>query len=153
MAFKLNLADVKVNDFEALPPGWYNVRVTGVEEKVSGDNAKHPGSTYLNIEYTVQDGEFEDRKVWGNASLLPHALFTIKGLLAAIGGFDVDGELEFDEDDLIGKACMVKLTKREYPQGSGEYTNDIKSFKPEGAVKAGATGSASSGGAANSMLP
>jgi len=124
---KINFADTEINDFEPLPSGWYNVAVTDGEVRES-KSEKNPGSEYIHWEYTVQDGSYENRKVWDNTTLLPHALFSLKGLLAATG-FAVDGDLDFDIPDVIGKTLQIRITQRE---ADGNTYNDVKGYKASG---------------------
>ena len=114
MAFKVNFTDTDKYagsslGLDPLPTGKYHVAITDVEARESGAGSKNPGSTYLNIEMTVQSGEYEGRKVWTNATQLPHALFTIKGILEAIGIETVGNELEFEAEDLMNKELIVKV--------------------------------------------
>jgi hypothetical protein len=121
---------------DPLPTGKYHVAITDVEAKESGPNAKNPGSTYLAIEMTVQSGPYEGRKLWTNATLVPHALYTIKGILEAIGFETTGNELDFEADDLMNKELIVRAIKK--PAGTvknskGEAVevderNEVKSF-------------------------
>jgi len=135
VGFKVNFSGVEVRDFsEPVPSGWYHMKVTDGEVRESGPNAKNPGAEYINWELTVQEGEHEGRKGWVNASLLPHALFTLKGLLGSCG-IDVDGDLDFEIVDVIGKDCLAKasIVSKKDKEGrvvEGEYTNEWRSFKP-----------------------
>jgi hypothetical protein len=145
MGFKVDFSSTEVRDFEPLPSGKYHVAVTDGDLKESGPKAKNPGSEYISWEFTVQDGEYENRKLWTNASLLPQALFTLKGLLAATG-FDVDGELDFDIDDVIGAECIVTVRRvGERTVGDTTYgpSNNITKFEP---YKEGATVGSQGGG-------
>lgn len=56
--------------YEPIPKGKYNVRVTACEADVvsSGPNE---GCPLYKIEMTVLDGEYEDRRVFDNMSLIP----------------------------------------------------------------------------------
>lgn len=128
MSFKVNFTDVQTNNFEALPAGVYHVRATDGEVRESGPNSKNPGSEYINWELTVQEGPYEGRKLWTNTSLLPQALFALKGMLEASGRFTDDqlsGDLDFEIDDVLGAEFKVKVTQREY---NGDTQNDIKRF-------------------------
>jgi len=124
---KINFADTEISDFEPLPSGWYNVAVTDGELRES-KSEKNPGSEYIHWEYTVQEGPHENRKVWDNTTLLPHALFSLKGLLAACG-FAVDGDLDFDIPDVVGKTLQIRLAQREH---DGNTYNDVKGYKASG---------------------
>ncbi len=136
MGLRINFADTTVGENEAKPNGWYHVAVTDVEIKESGPNAKHPGKEYWNYELTIQDGDYKDRKFWVNATLLPHALFTLKGMLQAASDADgnlkytkaqVDGELDLEAEDLVGCHMMAKNQQREY---ENEMRDNIRGFKP-----------------------
>jgi hypothetical protein len=127
---KINFAETEVQDFEPLPSGWYTVAVTDGEIRESGPQSKNPGAEYIHWEYTVQEGQFANRKVWDNTTLLPHALFSLKGLLGA-AGFPVDGDLDFEIDDVIGKQVQVKLSQRD--ADNGNTYNDVKGYKAAGA--------------------
>lgn len=125
---RVNFTDVQSTNYEALPKGWYSVKVTDGELRESGPNSKNPGSEYINWELTIQEGEFADRKVWTNTSLLPQALFALKGLMEA-AGIDASSEIDFEIDHLIGKDVQVRLSQRTY---EGEVQNDVKGFKKAG---------------------
>lgn len=133
------------SDFEALPSGKYLVKVTDGELKESGPNAKHPGSEYINWEFTIQQGDFEDRKVWSN-TVVSHgdcdcgeedkfnkALSNIAQLLKVTGvasDDDLESEdFELEIDDVIGTDLVVTVTQREYDD---EMRNDIKKYRPAG---------------------
>lgn len=150
MGIRINFSDTQGSQLglDPLPTGKYHVKITDGEIKESGPNAKNPGSQYINFEFTVQDGQYEGRKVWSNASLLPHALFTIKGILEATG-HDVSGELDFDLNDLIGSDLVVKvnfLPAGEVNGRSLDDRNEVKRFYKYDEAK---TGSVSGG----SLLP
>lgn len=134
---KVNFSNVEVQDFEPLPAGWYVVNVTDGEIRESGPKSKNPGSEFIHWEYTIQEGQpFANRKIWDNTTLLPHALFSLKGLLAATGRFNDDqlgDELDFEIEDVLGSTLQVRVTQRD---GEGEYSgnvyNDVKGYKAVG---------------------
>lgn len=166
MGFKVNFTDTETYGgsslgLDPLPTGKYHVAITDVEARESGPNSKNPGSTYLNIEFTVQSGPFEGRKVWTNATLLPHALFTIKGILEAVGIETTGNELEFEADDLMNKELAVKVNflKAGQVTYNGETRdlddrNEVKRFYKltEETAKQVASGG-SGGGKSSSLLP
>jgi hypothetical protein len=126
---RVDFTDVQAG-FEAIPAGWYKVAITDGEERTSGENAKNPGAPYINWELTIQEGEFNGRKVWVNTSLLPQALFSLKGMMAATGKWseeELNQSLEFDIPDLIGERCQCKVAVRKY---NDEDRNDVKGFRP-----------------------
>jgi hypothetical protein len=105
MGIKVNFTDTATYGnsslgLDPLPTGKYHVAITDGEIRESGPNSKNPGSQYINFEFTVQSGDYEGRKVWANASLLPHALYTIKGILEALGYETTGNELDFDRNEV-----------------------------------------------------
>ena len=125
----VDISGVEAGGFEAIPAGQYHVAITDGELKESGPNAKNPGAEYIAWEFTVQGGEHDGRKLWSNTSMLPQALFGIKGLLAAVGHPAANGSFDTSEiiDECTGLECIVVVKKRLY---EGDYKNEIKSYKP-----------------------
>lgn len=144
---------------DPLPSGKYHVAITDVDVRESGPRAKHPGAEYWAIEFTVQSGEYEGRKLWTNATMLPHALYTIKGILEAIGMETTGNEFDVEPDDLINKELVVR---GQFKKGGQKYTAadgseketadrcEVKSFYRKDDAKNGAKAGATSGG---SLLP
>ncbi len=126
----VNFAEVPDSDFSAIPPGKYHVKITGGEMRESGPNSNNPGAQYINWELTVQEGDHENRKLWTNTSLLPHALFSLKALLIATGTTDADSareSLNFEIEDLISKSVIATVGSREF---QGEMRAEVKRFMP-----------------------
>lgn len=148
MSRVLDLGGASSSNFDPIPAGIYTVAITDYEFKETGENAKHPETEYLNFEFTIQDGEYEDRKLWTNCMLPPYDPFMLKGLVSACEGQGVASSSDFDLDKwlekAIGKTCsaVVKIRKAtdEY-----EASNEIKRFKEQ---KAG-----SSSGTSTSLMP
>jgi hypothetical protein len=142
---------------DPLPTGKYKVAITDIETRESGPAAKFPGTEYLAFEFTVQDGDYQGRKLWANASLLPHALYTIKGILEALGYETTGNELDFEVDDLLNRELVVRAVKkpaRKYTDSQGnekeaDEGNDVKSFYKADA----STAAAGSKGGKSSLLP
>jgi hypothetical protein len=143
---------------DPLPNGKYHVAITDVEVRESGPAAKFPGSEYWAIEFTVQSGQYEGRKLWTNATMVPHALYTIKGILEAIGRETTGNELDVEPDDLVNEELIVRAIKkgaREYTKADGtkataDESNEVKSFYRVDDTKSGVKSGAVSGG---SLLP
>jgi hypothetical protein len=148
MSRVLDLGGASSSNFDPLPAGIYNVAITDYEWKETGEASKHPETEYLNFEFTIQDGDHEDRRLWTNCMLPPYDPFMLKGLVSACEGSGVASSSTFDLDawlgDAIGKTCaaVVKIRKatEEY-----EASNEIKRFKEKGAGK--------TSGAATSLMP
>lgn len=120
---RVDFTGVETGNYKPIPAGTYHAKITGGELREAGENAKHPGSSYINWEFTIQDGEHEGRKQWMNTSLLPEALFGLKGLLEATGKFDVNGPLDFDIESCIGCDVKIKVRVKTY---KGEQQNEVK---------------------------
>jgi hypothetical protein len=144
--------------FDPLPAGWYKVAITDINVKQSSAQAKFPNEDYLSFEFTVQDGEYEDRKLWTNAMLLTHALFTLKGILGALG-YDVSGALDIqsmlESGELEGRELLVRAkVKPPVFESDGKTIkydagNELKAFKAIGDGPTAPTAGAKS----NSLLP
>lgn len=52
--------------FEAIPAGWYNVTVTNTERKPS---SQKPQNSYLEVTYTIMDGQYAGRKLFNRINL------------------------------------------------------------------------------------
>jgi len=138
MTLKVNFSSEEAasegKSYDPIPKGEYHVKITDVELKECGENSKNPGKPYWALEFTVQDGQYEDRKVWTNCMLFSPALYTLSQLMKALGYNVSAGEFELpDGDDLVGRdvVIIVKVQgKRKGPDGT-EYDerNDVKGIK------------------------
>ncbi len=145
---RVNLADAG-EGFEPLPRGTYALRIDDGElGTAESEEAKHPGSQYVNWDMIVTQGDNEGRHVFAN-TIVSHGececddeetfnkgLFAIAGLLRASGRYS-DEELDSDEfeldiDDLIGSevAAVLGIRKSEVYGDS----NNVKRFKPISAL-------------------
>lgn len=147
-------ASSEARDFSAIPSGKYYARITDVEDRECGPESKNAGKPYWNLEFTIQDGDFEDRKVWTNCMLFEGALYTLSQLLKATGnekaiktGDIPDGE-SFVSKEVIISVKKQRDTYREQKDGDGEpqWKNEVKGIlafegtspsSGKGAVKAG----------------
>lgn len=113
---KVNFADIE--DFEALPEGVYSAVIEKVEYREPKEKGKAP---YLNVEYTVSEGEFESRKLWEVLSWSPKALFRMRDFFLAFGFEDGAYELDIDDEsnllldpDLVGYAVELTVENEIY---------------------------------------
>ncbi len=120
---KVKLKGVSTEGLEALPEGWHLVRVSGMKQGKS----KRSGKPKIEITFTVkksldEDGDLVDdnakRKLFATASLQKQALFTLKRFLIATELYEddeIEGELSFDTDDIVGEIDMwVHVHNEEY---------------------------------------
>lgn len=131
---------------DPVPNGKYLVAVTDCEETECGPESKNPGKPYYKVEFTVQEGPYEGRKVWTNAMLFPGALYTISNMLKGLGieidkqtgWFQVDG---FDEctvppaDWFLGKQYVIKTAIQKGAYKPGEKAPDGERYDPKAEVK------------------
>lgn len=123
---KVNLAGIEVGDFEALPKGFYPVRVSKYEEKSS-----KKGKPYISWEFTVSaDHDSAGRKIWYNTSLQPQALWNLKRLLLAFGidEEDLEGEIDLEGEEYIDSEFVVRVDHRQY---QGKTQQDIVGVYPQ----------------------
>jgi hypothetical protein len=147
MSHVVELSGTESVNFDPIPGGTYVVCLTDYEWKITSENAKFPGEDYVNAEFTVQEGEHEGRKLWSNVSLLPHALFTLKGIVAAHGEDPDDPNLNVDEffkriDNGAG-GNVLAVVKIKPASDEYEARNEIKRFKPLASAVPGQTTKAS----------
>ncbi len=134
MTLKVDFTEVQ--DFDPLPSGRYLAKVSDGEIKESGPTAKHPGSQYINWEFTIQEGDFAGRHLWTNTVIghgscecgdfKPNSLGSLKQLLKALD-YDTTKGVKFDIPDVVGKDVALVVVQREY---QGEARNDVKRILP-----------------------
>lgn len=116
--------------YEAIPAGTYDAHLSAWEwiSVEDSTNAKDP---YLKLEFTIDEGEYANRKLWRNFSAAPKALVYMKKALIALGADAGDVAESFDTDevmpDLVGNACRLKVDTREYEE---ELQNEVKRVLP-----------------------
>ena len=156
MTLKVNFSDQEASSearsFDPLPTGAYYCRITDVEDRECGPESKNPGKPYWSIEFTIQDGPHEGRKVWTNCMLFNGALYTLAQLLKATGNEKAlqTGNIP-DGESFVSKEVLINVKKQrdtyaEQRDGDGEvqWKNEVKGIKaydgasPAGKVKSGA---------------
>ena len=128
---RINLTDVEDRNFEALPAGRYRLKIADYEmREVKGDGKLPKGTPMINWEFTVicdaktGDEKYSNRKLWMNSILHEKTLFNLKALLRATGQFeDLEGEIDFEPEDLMGAEVIGVVAQREY---NGDTVNDVK---------------------------
>lgn len=116
--------------FEPIPDGEYQATVTDWEIKETKEG-KNEGASYIAVEFTISEGEFENRKQWRNYSMLRQSLWALKKMLVNCGlsEDDLDGELDLDDlmPEVVGAPCTLKIGHHTY---DGEVRNDVKDVLP-----------------------
>lgn len=145
---RVNFSDaVERGNFDAFR-GKHHVKITGIEETETKNEGKLPaGTPGLIFEFTVQEGPYENRKVWNNFWLAPSTLGFLKQCLKATGEFsdeDLAGDFDVDEN-VIGLDLVIK-TKIQGASGDYDERTVIAGYYPydENADYSGEAESASS---------
>jgi len=100
-------------ELEVIPPGYVLAQVSGCNQVL----ARSSGKPTINWEFTIQDPEaYAGRKAFYNTSLQPQALWNLKRVLTALGWpeDDLEGELDFDEEDTLGMECILEIEEDIY---------------------------------------
>jgi hypothetical protein len=154
---RVNFSDQEANSearsFDPIPSGKYHVRLTDISTEKCGPTSKNPGKPYWHIEFTIQDGPHEDRKVWTNAMLFEGALYTLSQLLKATGNGEAikTGKIP-PADSFMGAELTIVVKKQvdTYAIEQGEwdgtgpkpFKNEVKGIAAADALQnAGSTGS------------
>ena len=151
----VDLSDVESygGGFKPLPRNWYKVVVSDWEEVEVKPTAKKfpPGTPGTKWELTVDEGDYENRKLWLTHWHHEISYPFLKNFLQATGRFD---ESEFKglnindaREKAIGATVMVRVVVRP-AKGDYDESNEIKSVQAVGSD----VGS-NSGGSANKLLP
>lgn len=111
---------------EAIPAGWYNAQIDQSEMKPTKDGS----GAYLELRFSVLDGQYANRKVFGRLNLRnanPVAQEIAYKQLSAI--CHATGVLQVqDSQQLHGRPMKIKVSVR---AASGDYeaSNELKAFK------------------------
>ena len=119
--------------FEPLPAGKYVAAITASEMKAT----KRGDGSYLQLEFTVTDGDCKGRKVWARLNLNNTnevAVRIARGELSAICRA-INVMQPRDSVDLhnVPMLVTVKLKKRD---DTGDMTNEIAGYEPRAAETA-----------------
>lgn len=124
---RINLEDAQ--SFEPIPDDTYTVEVTDISEVKKGSK-----SSYVTVELTVAEGEYENRKLWTNLMIDGKAAGMFVDFINKALGTDYKvedlEELEINTDDLIGAKVGVTTKAEEYPEGSGDFRPQVKKILP-----------------------
>jgi hypothetical protein len=135
---RVNFSDaVERGNFDAFR-GRHHVCITNVEPGESKGGAKLPtGTPGLTFEFTVQEGKYENRRVWNNFWIHPNTLGFLKTCLGATGEFteeELEGDLDLsDGDEEFGRVIgldLVITTKIRPAKGEYDERTEIKGYYP-----------------------
>jgi len=111
--------------FDPLPAGKYLAAITGSEMKPT----KAGDGSYLQLEFTIVEGQYKDRKVWDRLCLNHANPQTVKisrgnlsALCRAVGVMQPRDSVELHNVPLV---ITVKVKKR---QDTGDLVNEVKGY-------------------------
>jgi hypothetical protein len=117
--------------FEAIPAGKYLAAITDSEMKPT----KNGGGSYLQLTFTILDGEYKGRVVWGrlnlanpNQTAVKMAKSELSAVCRAVGVMTPKDSCELHNIPLL---ITVKVKKR---KDNDELTNEVKGFEPKSAA-------------------
>jgi hypothetical protein len=118
--------------YEIIPQGEYRVQVTDTETKESKS-----GKPMLGLTFEIVEGDYENRKLFSNLMLDdPKALWrTRRDLGVLLGTSDLEGQFDFNTEDLIGAEAIAKVTHRVWKEsdgGDGEARPNVQKLEPVG---------------------
>jgi len=124
--FKKIGEDAGNTDFQPLPEGRYNVKITAAEVgKTKNDN------DMITVTFDVMDGKYTNRKLWSNFTLTDKAYVYIYTLLKAVGSDLIDEEDVEPSDiskSLIGGKCSI-MASIDNNTLNGKPKNTVGGFK------------------------
>lgn len=124
-AIELDTLPQTSNNYELLPPGWYDAVIQGAELRDT-----KTGGQMIAVKYSVTGPTHQGRLVWGNINIRnanPKAeeigRQQLGDIMRALGLARVT-----DTDQLIGGQIGIKIAIRDAQNGY-EAQNDVKGFK------------------------
>jgi hypothetical protein len=147
-------ASSEARDFDPLPSGKYLVAITGIEDRACGPESKNPGKPYWALEFTVQEGDFENRKLWTNAMLFEGALYTTSQLLKATGHADAikTGNIP-SKSELLTQQVVVNVVRTRDKWREQQEDSKVNLFKNEVKGIRSASDGVGSSSQGESLLP
>lgn len=124
MAVHVDMTGVSTT-FEPLPQGYYQAVVEKCEQTLSKEKKTPMLRWVFNV---TEPEEFIGRKAFYNTMLVKNSLWVLKRLLIALGfGTEesLDGDLEFEEEDMIGSACTLVVVPDEYEGKTTSRVDEI----------------------------
>lgn len=156
MGLNLNMSSADLKGFDAIPAGTYDASVYEVTmgETKGGADAKLPaGTPALNVQFKIDGGDYDNRRVFRKYIIAPEKLNGKKyehkammdGMLAKFFialGWDEDevisDSFEPELEDLVGKECRVTVKYRAADDEKGyPAQNDVTAVRPRSEATAG----------------
>lgn len=112
--------------FDAIPPGKYKAVISESEEK----QTKKGDGSYLQLTFTVVDGEYENRKLWARLNLNnpnDQAVSIARSELSAICRSVGVRQIK-DPSQLHDIPLLIRVSAKK--DDAGEFRNEIKGYEP-----------------------
>ncbi len=114
---KINFGEVEEREFEPLPTGKHESKLTTAEYIAESSRSGEPAVAW---QFTVDGGEYDGRKAFLNTSLQPQSLWSTQRLLIALGltkeevnalVWDTESPEGIQEslDTLLERPCIVMI--------------------------------------------
>lgn len=113
----VNFDEVEESDFTPLPAGKYSVTIKDVTERFTA-----AGSDMWSLELEVNHGKYAGRKLWDNLVFMDGPAMQKVKMVRKRLGLSVDGTVECEPSELIGRSCCVEVIIKEY---KGKKQNSI----------------------------
>ena len=126
MSETINFDDIVTTDFEALPEERYDMEAV---EAIMG--VSQAGNKKVTVTFSVVDGEFKNRKIWHDFSLVQKAWSNLKNYFEA-AGIETDGEINMEDLPSLMQGTQVSgyVTQNEY---NGKINNKVSNWAAVGA--------------------
>ena len=129
MSPRLTLDLSEATSLKPAPDDTYQCEVDDISGIKQGQKA-----SYVEVRLRCTEGDQEGHIFYTNLMVNGKAAGMFVNFINAITGenHDVDDldDLDLDTDDLIGGTCGVVNKQKEYPEGSGEYKDEVKRILP-----------------------
>lgn len=126
MPIVVDLTGVVAGGPPPLEAGFYPGTIAKAD--IHDSKASQEPTLYLDVVVTGEiEGEEVERTLRWNTSMQQKQLGRFKQLMERLGIELPDGPLEFDEEDLVGVECKVRVTQREAYNDPERMTNNIPS--------------------------
>lgn len=130
MPINIDWNQAEDSNFEPLEPGTYNATITkcALSEK-PGPSGYH----MIDFEFQLADS---NRRAWKSYSLHPKAMWGLKEALTKLGVEVPAGEMDFDNEALIGTKVELTLSLEDHwqgkqgPDGKVLKVNNVVDLKP-----------------------
>jgi hypothetical protein len=124
---KFDFTGVESNNRPTVPAGPYLASVVSCKPKKAST-----GSNMFEWCFQIEDGAYAGLRVWTNTVLLPQVMWRLKNILrgfASALALDLDGEIDFEPEDVIGQLAHIVVTQRTDKQGQlrSDVQNTISS--------------------------